>query len=130
MEKQVEQVKEFYKKFRIPFPDSLKFITVERAAMRNNILSEEVNELLNATLNNNLVEVADAITDCMYILIGTAIEYGISDKLPIFFDEVHRSNMSKLDDNGEPILREDGKILKSNNYTPPNLKNIVWDIQK
>lgn len=130
MEKQVEQVKEFYEKFRIPRPDSLKFITVERAAMRNNILSEEVNELLNASLNNDLVEVADAITDCMYILIGTAIEYGIADRLPRFFDEVHRSNMSKLDNNGEPILREDGKILKSNNYTPPNLKNIVWDIRK
>jgi predicted HAD superfamily Cof-like phosphohydrolase len=131
MEKQVEQVKEFYKKFRVPFPDSLKFITVERAAMRNNILSEEVNELLNATLNNNLVEVADAITDCMYILIGTAIEYGIADKLPQLFDEVHKSNMSKLDENGNPIYREDGKVMKSNNYKSPNISDIIWPtIQK
>jgi predicted HAD superfamily Cof-like phosphohydrolase len=75
--------------------------------------------------------VADAITDCFYILIGTAIEYGIADKLPQLFDEVHKSNMSKLDENGNPIYREDGKVMKSNNYKSPNISDIIWPtIQK
>ena len=130
MEKQVEQVLEFYKAFKHPIETKPKFIEMDRAIMRHRILDEEVVELFQAMSQNDLVEVADAITDCFYILIGTAIEYGIAEKLPAFFDEVHRSNMSKLDDNGNPIYREDGKVLKSNNYTPPNLKDIVWSFQK
>jgi predicted HAD superfamily Cof-like phosphohydrolase len=72
------------------------------------------------------VGVADAIADCLYILYGTALEWGLGDKLPVIFDEVHRSNMSKLGADGKPIYREDGKILKGENYTPPQIKDIVW----
>jgi predicted HAD superfamily Cof-like phosphohydrolase len=131
MEKQVQQVLEFYKAFKHPIATSPKFIPIERVIMRHRLLDEEVVELFEAGSNGDIVDVADAIADCFYILIGTAIEYGIAEKLPALFDEVHRSNMSKLDDDGNPIYREDGKVLKSNNYTPPNLKDIVWNsIQK
>jgi predicted HAD superfamily Cof-like phosphohydrolase len=131
MEKQVQQVLEFYKAFKHPIATSPKFIPIERVIMRHRLLDEEVVELFEAGSNGDIVDVADAIADCFYILIGTAIEYGIAEKLPALFDEVHCSNMSKLDDDGNPIYREDGKVLKSNNYTPPNLKDIVWNsIQK
>jgi predicted HAD superfamily Cof-like phosphohydrolase len=88
-------------------------------------LQEEVLELHEAWSNEDIVEVADAITDCLYILFGTAIEFGLQDKLEALFDEVHGSNMSKLDENGKPIYRNDGKVLKSENYYKPNLKKII-----
>lgn len=130
MEKQINQVLEFYKAFKHPIAVNPKFMEMDRVIMRHRLLDEEVVELFEAGAQGDIVEVADAIADCFYILIGTAIEYGIADKLPVLFDEVHRSNMSKLDNDGNPIYREDGKVLKSNNYTPPNLKDIVWNIQK
>lgn len=128
MEKQINQVIEFYRAFNMPIPETLRFLHKERALLRHKLIQEEVGELLDASMSSHgtLVDVADAITDCFYILIGTAIEYGIADKLPELFDEVHRSNMSKLDDNGCPIYREDGKVLKSSKYTPPNLKEIIY----
>ncbi len=75
----------------------------------------------------DLANVGDAIIDCMYILIGTAIEFGLSDKLTAMFDEVHKSNMSKLGEDGKPIYREDGKVMKGPNYKEPNLIDIVYD---
>jgi predicted HAD superfamily Cof-like phosphohydrolase len=95
--------------------------------MRHNILNEEVVELLNAGVTGDLVEVGDAITDCLYILIGTAIEFGVADKLPAMFDEVHKSNMSKLGEDGKPIYREDGKVMKGPNYKKPNLIDIIYE---
>lgn len=126
MEKQISQVLEFYKAFGHPIASSPKILSLERAFMRNRLLDEEVVELFEASINKDIAEVADAITDCFYILIGTAIEYGIADKLPQLFDEVHNSNMSKLDEYGKPIYREDGKVLKSNNYKSPNITDIIW----
>lgn len=126
MEKQINQVLEFYKAFGHPIASAPKILSLERAFMRNRLLDEEVVELFEASINKDIVEVADAITDCFYILIGTAIEYGIADKLPQLFHEVHRSNMSKLDECGKPIYREDGKVLKSSNYKSPNIVDIVW----
>ena len=126
MEKQVNQVLEFYEAFKHPIATSPKWLSNKRVVMRHSLLQEEVTELLQAGADGTLVDVADAITDCLYIIIGTAIEYGIADKLPQLFDEVHRSNMSKLDSDGNPIYREDGKVLKSDKYTPPNLKDIVY----
>jgi predicted HAD superfamily Cof-like phosphohydrolase len=131
MEKQIYQVLEFYTAFNQPIANSPKHISLERSFMRHRLLDEEVVELFEAAVKKDIVEVADAITDCLYILIGTAIEYGIADRLSECFDEVHRSNMSKLDDNGSPIYREDGKVIKSNNYKSPNLNDIIWPtIQK
>ena len=126
MERQIKQVEEFYDAFNHPKASAPKYMETERLIMRHNILHEEVVELFDAGITGDIVEVGDAITDCLYILIGTAIEYGLADKLPAMFDEVHRSNMSKLGEDGKPIYREDGKILKGPNYQPPYLKDIVY----
>lgn len=126
MEKQIQKVLEFYKAFRHPVATKPKYIPEERVVFRHKLLHEEVIELFDAGITGDVSEVADAIADCFYILIGTAIEYGIADKLIEVFDEVHRSNMSKLDENGEPIYREDGKVLKGINYSPPKLDDIVY----
>jgi predicted HAD superfamily Cof-like phosphohydrolase len=128
MEKQIKQVMEFYEAFNMPIPETMRFLHKERALLRHKLIQEEVGELLDASMSSGgtLVDVADAITDCFYILIGTALEYGISDKLPALFDEVHESNMSKLDENGKPIYREDGKVMKGPGYKKPNLKDIIY----
>ena len=128
MEKQIKHVEAFYKAFDMPLPETMRYLHKERALLRHKLIQEEVGELLEAAMSSQgtLVDVADAITDCFYILIGTALEYGIADKLPALFDEVHESNMSKLDENGKPIYREDGKVMKSTRYKKPNLKSIVY----
>lgn len=126
MEKHIKQVAQFHRAFGHPVNDTLKFIPLERIILRHTLIEEEVMELLQASAKGDIVGVADAITDCLYILYGTALEWGLADKLPELFDEVHRSNMSKLDEDGNPVYREDGKIIKGNNYTPPHLKDIVW----
>jgi hypothetical protein len=126
MEKQIQQVIEFYKAFEHPIETKPKYISEERVVMRHRLLDEEVVELFDAGITGDVAEVADAIADCFYILIGTAIEYGIADKLIDVFNEVHRSNMSKLGENGKPIYREDGKVLKGPNYSRPELKDIVY----
>lgn len=128
MEKQIKQVTEFYEAFNMPIPETMRFLHKERALLRHKLIQEEVGELLEASMSSGgtLVDVADAITDCFYILIGTALEYGIADKLPTLFDEVHASNMSKLDENGKPLYREDGKVMKGPNYKKPNLKDIIY----
>lgn len=92
-------------------------------------LQEELDELKEALANNDLVEVLDALTDLQYVLDGTYLSFGLQDAKEAAFDEVHRSNMSKLDENGQPILRpEDGKILKGPNYFKPNLQKILHDV--
>ena len=128
MEKQIKHVEEFYRAYNIPIPEGMRFLHKERALLRHKLIQEEVGELLEASMSSQgtLVDVADAITDCFYILIGTALEYGIADKLPALFDEVHLSNMSKLDENGKPIYREDGKVMKGPGYKKPNLKDIIY----
>ena len=125
MERQIEQVKEFHKAFNIPVINKPQIPSLERCEMRQNILEEEVQELKNATEKKDIVEIADAITDCLYVLLGTAHEFGLANVLSRCFDEVHDSNMSKLDENGKPIYREDGKILKSKQYKKPKLKKII-----
>ena len=87
----------------------------------NGELSSE-SEFINDS-QENLIEIADALTDLLYVVYGAGHAYGID--LDACFDEVQRSNMSKLDENGKAIKREDGKILKGPNYSPPNLRGIV-----
>jgi len=83
---------------------------------------EENEEYLEAAQNGDIVEVADALGDMLYILCGTIIEHGMQNVIDDVFEEIHRSNLSKLDENGQPIYREDGKVIKGPNYFPPNLK--------
>ncbi|MFM8455632.1 MAG: hypothetical protein ACKOAK_02585, partial [Ignavibacteria bacterium] len=78
-----------------------------------------------AAKNGDLIEVADALGDQLYILCGTLLKHGLKDKIVEVFLEIQRSNMSKLDENGKPIYREDGKVLKSELYFKPNIKSIL-----
>jgi predicted HAD superfamily Cof-like phosphohydrolase len=88
-------------------------------------MKEENEEYLEAATNKDLVEIADALGDMLYILCGTIIEHGLQHKIEEVFDEIQKSNMSKLDENGKPIFREDGKVLKGNNYFRPNIASIL-----
>ena len=88
-------------------------------------MAEENQEYFEAANNNDLVEVADALGDMLYILCGTIIEHGMQDKIEEVFDEIQRSNMSKLGNDGNPIYREDGKVMKGPNYFKPNISKII-----
>ena len=88
-------------------------------------MAEENQEYLEAANNNDLVEVADALGDMLYILCGTIIEHGMQDKIEDIFNEIQKSNMSKLDKRGQPIYREDGKVMKGPNYFKPNISKII-----
>ena len=85
-------------------------------------MSEENEEYLDAANNNDIVEVADALGDMLYILCGTIIEHGMQDIIEPVFDEIQKSNMSKLGEDGNPIFREDGKVMKGPNYFKPDFK--------
>ena len=88
-------------------------------------MNEENSEYLEAAKNGDIVEVADALGDQLYILCGTILKHGLQHKIVEVFHEIQRSNMSKLDINGKPIYREDGKVLKSSLYFRPNIKSIL-----
>ncbi len=88
-------------------------------------MKEENEEYFEAAKKNDIVEVADALGDMLYILCGTIITHGFQNKIEEVFDEIQRSNMSKLDQNGKPIYRNDGKVMKGPNYFKPNIKAIL-----
>lgn len=93
--------------------------------LRHRLMEEENNEYLEAAKNGDLVEVADALGDQLYILCGTILKHGMQSKIEEVFEEIQRSNMSKLDADGQPIFREDGKVMKSDQYFRPNIKSIL-----
>ena len=93
--------------------------------LRFNLMDEENKEYLEAAAANDMVEVADALGDMLYILCGTILEHGMQYKIDEVFQEIQRSNMSKLGSDGKPIYREDGKVLKGPNYFKPNIKEIL-----
>jgi predicted HAD superfamily Cof-like phosphohydrolase len=110
-------------KYNPEFPDE----KVQK--LRISLIEEELEELKEAIENKDVVEVADALTDILYVTYGAGAAFGID--LDKCFEEVHNSNMSKLDRDGRPIYREDGKILKGPDYFEPNLEKIVKNgIQK
>ena len=88
-------------------------------------MKEENEEYFEAANNNDLIEVADALGDMLYILCGTIIEHGMQDKIEEVFDEIQKSNLSKLGENGKPIYREDGKVMKGPNYFKPDILKIL-----
>ena len=95
------------------------------AQLRFDLMKEENEEYLEAVQNGDLVEVADALGDMLYILCGTILKHGMQYKIEDVFQEIQRSNMSKLDEDGKPIYREDGKVMKSKLYFPPNIQSIL-----
>jgi predicted HAD superfamily Cof-like phosphohydrolase len=123
MKQQILQVVKFQEAFGIQGPEQPKMLKKTRARLRQILLEEEVKELSEA---QNLLDVADAICDIMFITLGTAHEYGLTDRLEMLFDEVTRSNMSKIDRvTGKAIFREDGKILKPETFSEPKLRPII-----
>ena len=126
MKNKIEAVKAFHKAFKLDYRETQKAdLGFKKNQLRFELMKEENEEYLEAANNNDLVEIADALGDMLYILCGTIIEHGVQYKIEEVFDEIQRSNMSKLGKNGEPIYREDGKVLKGPNYFKPNIKSIL-----
>ncbi len=122
---QLSQVKEWCEATDIRVPTGPTNILSERASLRFNLMAEENTEYLEACTAGDTVEIADALGDMLYILLGTMLEHGMQDHMVRVFSEIHRSNMSKMGKDGKPILREDGKILKGPNYFRPNITKII-----
>ena len=118
-----DMVEEFHVKFDCLRNSKPTMISKDIMELRIALIEEELDELREGIANEDLVEIADALTDLLYVIYGTGHSYGLP--LDQCFAEVHRSNMTKLGEDGKPMRRSDGKILKGVNYTPPNLKSIV-----
>ena len=128
MQKQIDSVKVFHTAFKIGHSETpTADLGESKHTLRYNLMKEENEEYLEAVQNNDLIEIADALGDMMYILCGTIIEHGLQHKMEAVFDEIQRSNMSKLGKDGNPIYREDGKVMKGPNYFKPNFSKILED---
>ena len=122
----VNAVAEFHDSFGIPNKYSpLAKVDEKDFNLRYSLMKEENEEYLQAAKQGDLTEIADALGDMLYILCGSILTHGLQNKMAEVFQEVQRSNMSKLDKNGKPIFREDGKVLKSELYFKPNIKKIL-----
>ena len=126
MKKQIDAVTKFHEVYRIPFEQNpSKNVSNSFVELRHRLMSEENEEYLEAAKNGDLIEIADALGDMLYILCGTIITHGMQNKIVQVFDEIQRSNMSKLGKDGEPIYRKDGKVMKGPNYFRPDIKSIL-----
>jgi len=118
-----EDVKIFMKTFGQMIKTKPQFPDEKTMRLRYELIKEELNELEEAMKTKNLKEVADALTDILYVTYGAGCAYGID--LDKCFEEVQRANMSKLGEDGKPIYNEKGKVMKGPNYLEPNLKQFV-----
>ena len=126
MKDKILAVKEFHKAFKLDYLDKPKAdLGIDKNKLRFNLMKEENEEYFEAANNNDMVEVADALGDMLYILCGTIIEHGMEHKIDEIFEEIQNSNMSKLGADGSPIYREDGKVLKGPNYFKPDIEGIL-----
>ncbi len=113
----------FMKTFGQEVKNKPSFSTDKINKLRIDLIKEELDELNDAIKNKDLLEVADALTDILYVTYGAGHAFGID--LDKCFNEVQNSNMSKLDNNGNPIYNEDGKVMKGPNYFKPDLSKFV-----
>ncbi|MBT9189992.1 MULTISPECIES: nucleoside triphosphate pyrophosphohydrolase family protein [Zobellia] len=126
MKNKISAVALFHNSFGLGVSETMRADLGEaKNLLRFNLMDEENQEYLEAARNNDLVEVADALGDMLYILCGTILEHGMQHKIEEVFNEIQRSNMSKLGQDGKPIYREDGKVLKGPNYFKPNIAEIL-----
>jgi predicted HAD superfamily Cof-like phosphohydrolase len=122
----LEQVQEFHETYGLPVEDAPNVTDEKTNALRINLLAEELEELKEALANNDPLEALDALIDLQYVLDGAFLSLGLHDVKDIAFNEVHRSNMSKLGEDGKPIRREsDGKVMKGPNYFKPDLAQFI-----
>lgn len=124
----IASVEEFHEVFKIGNRyEPTGTVSEDEFMLRFNLLKEENEEYLEACQRGDIVEIADALGDLLYITFGTILRHGLQHKIEEVFDEIHRSNMSKLDENGKPIFREDGKVMKSNRYFRPDIAKILGE---
>jgi Ca2+-binding EF-hand superfamily protein len=130
MKNLITMMEEFHRAFGHPIDKPELISDWEFARLRGNLIGEEELELVlqlfddvqAGKISPNLLKEA---SDLLYVLLGTLVALGVADKLEEAFTRVHLSNMSKLDENGKPIYREDGKVLKGPNYKAPNLEDLI-----
>lgn len=125
MKKQLDAVAEFHKAFKQVDGKWPRVLDKKEYELRWDLMDEENKEYLEACEEGSLVEIADALGDQLYILCGTILKHGMQHIIEDVFDEIQSSNMSKLGEDGQPILREDGKILKGEKYFKPNIKQFI-----
>ena len=135
MQDLILKVKDFQQTFNQIVNRKPTLVDLELANLRFELMKEENEEYMQAVIDKDVVEVADALGDQLYILIGTILSHGMQEVIVDVFNEIHRSNMSKLDENGKPIIngqngvlditRELGKVLKSPRYSKPNFDKIL-----
>ena len=118
-----ESVKKFMETFGQEVKEKAEFPNDKITKLRYDLIKEELGELREALEKKDIKEVADALTDILYVTYGAGHAFGIN--LDKCFEEVHRSNMSKLSEEGKPIYNEFGKVMKGPNYSPPDLKKII-----
>jgi predicted HAD superfamily Cof-like phosphohydrolase len=117
-------VRQFHVAFSVPAPDvPTKHLEPELLRSRQALMEEELDELLRAMRSGDLVAIADGLADLLYVVFGTAVAYGLP--MDGIFAEVHESNMSKLDAEGQPLIGEHGKRLKGPLYRPPNITPLL-----
>lgn len=116
-----EMIKQFHQKFdKNKIPENPIIPSKDIVALREKLITEEFKEVIEALNENDINHIAKELADLLVVTYGTGIAYGID--MNYIFRLVHESNMSKLDDNGNPVYREDGKVMKSKNYKPPMIK--------
>jgi predicted HAD superfamily Cof-like phosphohydrolase len=126
MQRQLEAVAEFHQAFGLGIRNtSTADLGESTHRLRFNLMKEENEEYWEAVQNNDLTEIADALGDMLYILCGTILEHGLQHKIEAVFEEIQRSNMSKLGADGKPVYREDGKVMKGPNYFKPDVAKIL-----
>lgn len=118
-----QAVRAFHLTYGQPVGKKPTMLSKGRLALRKRLIEEEYAEFLESVEEGDLVNAAKELSDLIYVVQGTAVEMGID--LDAVFEAVHESNMSKLDDDGQPIFREDGKVLKGNNYFEPDIKSVL-----
>lgn len=126
MKEPLDSVTEFHRIYRVPMSEvPVAMPSPELVALRHRLMAEENEEYLEAAQAGNLVEVADALGDKLYILCGTIITHGLQHLIEDVFREIHQSNLSKLGPDGEPLYREDGKVMKGPNYFRPDIASVL-----
>lgn len=121
----IDQVGTFHTSFGIENNQTPTLLDEGGSRLRFELMKEENEEYLEATKHGDMVEIADALGDQLYILCGTLLRHGLQHKIEEVFMEIQRSNMSKLDAQGNPIYREDGKVLKSELYFKPDIRSVL-----
>ncbi|MCK5645614.1 MAG: nucleoside triphosphate pyrophosphohydrolase family protein [Anaerolineales bacterium] len=126
MKEQLEKLIDFHRATQVHIEDRpTADLPLEITELRLSLLSEELEEYRQAVNSKDLIEVADALTDLLYVLLGTMVSHGLQEYGAELFDEVHKSNMSKFDANSGPIHRQDGKVLKPASFIKPNIEGIL-----